>query len=112
MKNGGADIRVLHREPAGNRVVAHMRGYVSSVLGKARPPDAYAAVAFWIDPETPGRPSYDVTFFTMCNELPAPLLVRMAGAFLVDEHAAYVGRCQAVEAMGYEVGDWTPDDAS
>lgn len=111
MKNGGADVRVLHRDDQGP-LGAHLRSYVGAVLSRERPPDAYAAVALWFDPETPGRPVYNATYCTTNDTIPAPLLVRMAAAFLVAEHAQNAGAQRAIEAMGYETEDWKPDDVS
>src|ERR1035437_3903183 len=64
MKNGGADVRVLHRDTQGGVLAEHMRCYVTECLNKERPPDAYAAVALWFDAHTPGRPRYNVTYCT------------------------------------------------
>jgi hypothetical protein len=109
MKNGGADVRVLHKER--DYLSTHMMEWANYVLSRKRKPDAYAAIALWLDPKTPGRPSHDVTFLTTVDALPAPVLVRMAGDYLVSEQSAWVGRCYAVEAMGHEPEDWSPDNA-
>ena len=112
MKNGGADVRVIHRDNQGSVVAGHMREWVTGALNKERPPDAYAAVALWFDAERPGRPAYQATYCTEIDAIPAPVLVRMAASYLIADHAAQVGACRAVETMGGEVEDWTPDDAS
>lgn len=110
MKAGGAAIRVISR-PQGSLVVEHFRSYAAQVLGVERPPDAYAAVALWFDPKRPGTPSYNATYCTTIDAIPSPVLVRMAGDYLVAEHAAHTGACRAIETMGGLVDDWTPDDA-
>lgn len=111
MKNGGADVRVLHRIPMG-RVADHLHAWCGQILDYERPPDAYAAVALWFDPETPGRPRHQATYCTVHDAIPAPLLVRMAGPYLVAEHAAFTGATRAIEAVGSEIEDWTPDGAA
>lgn len=112
MKNGGADVRVLHQDRQDSILKAHMRASVTHVLNRERPPDAYASVALWFDLKTPGRPRYYATYCTTHDAIPAPLLVRMAGPYLISEHAIHTGACRAIEDMTGEVEDWTPDDAS
>jgi hypothetical protein len=113
MKAGGADVRVLRRDPEKSPHIAeHIRRHFIGLLNRERAPDAYASVAFWFDPETPGRPGYSATFCTVHDAISAPILVRMAGSYLIAEHAAHVGAYNAIEAMGYETDDWTPDDAA
>ena len=111
MKDGGADLHILNL-PVRSVIENHMRSWVANTLGLERPPDAYAAVAFWLDADRPGRPQFSATFCTRHDALTAPLLVRVAGAYLVAEQAASMGAAEAVEAMGGEVEDWSPDDAS
>ena len=111
MKGGGVDVRVLLRAPE-SHVSSHMRAYVGKVLSHDRPPDAYAAVSFWYDPERPGLPSYHVSFCTTHDAITQPVLVQAAAAYLVSEQAAWSGECKAVEAMGGEIEPWSPDEAS
>lgn len=110
MKAGGADVRVLHRDSQG-LVGSHMREWLTASLSGDRAPDAYAAVALWFNPETPGRPTYDATYCSTADMLPAPLLVRMAASYLIAEQAIHGGEQRAIEKMGYGVDDWKPDDA-
>lgn len=110
MKAGGAVIHLLPKAP-NDILTAHLRAWTVDVLGKSRPPDAYAAVAFWFDPETPGRPGFNVSFCTTCDAIPAPLLGRIAAEYIAQDSAAHLGMCRAVEAMGGEVEDWEPDNA-
>lgn len=112
MKNGGADVTVLRRDAEKSVVVRHMRAWSDHVMSHERAPDAYAAVALWFDPEHPGRPAYNATWCTASDTMPAPLLARIAGAYLVTEVAVAHGVNQAIEAMGYEIEDWNPDDAA
>ncbi len=112
MKAGGADVRVLRTNTSDGLLPAHARAWLSDVLGKSRPPDAYAAVAFWFDPKTPGRPGYNATWCTEIDAIPAPVLLRMAGPYLQDTYAAHVGSSEAIEALGGTPIDWTPDNAS
>lgn len=111
MKAGGADVRVFHRDSQGF-VGSHMREWLTASLSRDRAPDAYAAVALWFDPETPGRPTYDATYCSTVDLIPSPLLVRMAASYLIAEQAIHSGEHRAIEKMGYEVDDWKPDDAS
>lgn len=112
MKNGGADVRVLHREATLSPVAQHMREWVGGCLNKERVPDAYGAVAFWFDDDAPGRPGVQITYLTSTHKVPAPVLVRMIGPYLISAQAAHVGATDAIEAMGGEIDDWRPDDAS
>lgn len=111
MKSGGADVVVLNRKPGRSVVESHLRAWCADVLDKTRPPDAYAAVAFWFDPETPGRPGSHACYCTAHDALPAPALVRIAGPYLVSRHAADIGADIAITQMGGEPFDWTPEDA-
>lgn len=112
LKNGGADVRVIHREPHRNAVMNHMSEWFAGVAECEKPPNAYAAVAFWVDEATPGRPGYRATQCTEHNAIPQALLVQMAGAYLVMEYGAFVGSDRALTAMGAPPQDWSPEDAS
>lgn len=109
MKAGGADVRVLRREPARSAVSQHMSEWFAGVAEYERPPDGYAAIAFWIDDATPGRPAYRATQASSHHALPQALLVRMAGEYLAMEYAAFVGSDRAVVAMGGEPEGWEPE---
>ena len=113
MKAGGADIHIIHREPLRGFVMNHMSEWFSGVASAERSPDAYAAVAFWIDPETPGRPGYRATYCTEHAMFPQALLVQSAGAYLVMDYASFVGADRAITELGGSPIDWQPpDDAS
>ncbi len=114
MKDGGADVRVLPWSGARNPIESHLREWTAQVLTTDTPPVAYAAVAFWLDPETPGRPSYNVGYITQEDRLPTALLVEMAGFYLRNDFVAEMGKHRALEAVGFVPGIWDPDpdDAS
>lgn len=111
MKNGGADVRVIHRDSNVGFVATHMREYVADVLNKNRSPDAYAAVAFWFDDDTPGRSAYLATYCTRHPAVNPPALVRMAAAQLISEQSVNEGSDRAIRAMGGSTEDWTPDES-
>jgi len=112
MKNGGADVRVIYQETAPNPVSIHLRAWTKSVTNQKVPPDAYAAVAFWFDPATPGRPGYNIAYISKHAAIPTALLVRMAAAYIVTEHAVNCAVSRTIEEMGGVPEDWTPDDGA
>jgi hypothetical protein len=109
MKNGGADVRVLRRDGNVGFVATHMREFVTGTLNKERAPDAYAAIAFWFDDDTPGRPAFLATYCTRHPKVTPPLLVRMAAAQLISVQASNEGADRAITALGGETDDWSPD---
>ncbi len=111
MKGGGAEVRVLARQEA-TLVASHMREWVAGCLGDyTRPPDAYAAVAFWIFPLAPGRPFTVVGLCTETDALSIPLLVQSAATALIHDAAAESGKARALEVYGDAPPSWTPDAA-
>jgi hypothetical protein len=112
MKAGGADVRVFQSGNHTGHVAQHMRAWLSGVMQRDREPDAYAAVAFWIDKDMPGHPWHQTTYATHHDSLPLPILVRLAAEQIAAELPSHVGSERAIEAMGGAVESWTPDDAS
>lgn len=113
MKDGGAEIHILNRA-ARNDVERHLREWSALIMGDSRPPDAYAAIAFYVDPATPGRPSYNVGYFTQNDGLPTTLLVEIAGLYLRNDMIAQVAKGRTLEELGWPQGIWDPppDDAA
>lgn len=110
LKSGGS-VRLLPRA-AGNLVTQHMRDWARTVVECERPPDGYAAIAYWIYEDSPGQPGFRVGYATAHHALPLPLLVKMAGASLASDFAAESGKDRAIERMGGETTHWTPDPAA
>ena len=108
MKAGGADVRVLHRAGQGD-LEQHLREWVDNTLCDGTRPDAYAAVAFWIDPATPGLPTHNTTYFTRHDGLPVPLLCQIAAAYIRQECAVAAGKSRALDALGASEGPWEPE---
>ena len=90
----------------------HMRAWVASALDADRPPDAYAAVAFWFDPQSPGQPEYNIGWRSRYDAAPLPVLCDMAARYLAVEPAAIRGTQRAIESLGYEPEGWEPDSVA
>ena len=108
MKAGGADLHVIPRQRQ-SEIAQHMQAWTKVVLGDDRPPDAYAAVAFWIDPDAPGRCEFNIGFLTRHNAMPLPVLSRAAAAYLADMSPAERGAQRAAQDMGYTPKGWEPE---
>jgi hypothetical protein len=111
MKAGGADLRVLHRDPQ-SFVIEHAREWLVGLVDTDKPPNAYAAVAFWVDADNPGHPGYRVTYCTRTEAMTPAVLVRCAAEQIRAEHSTQAGSERALEKMGYEPEDWKPDGAA
>lgn len=111
MKQGGAEIHVLNRG-ARNDIERHLREWMTLIMDDPRPPDAYAAIAFYIDANTPGRPSYNVGYITHDHRLPTTLLLEIAGQYLRNDLTAEIAKGRTMEALGYSTSPWEPDDAA
>lgn len=111
MKGGGADLYVLPRRRQ-SEIAQHMQAWTKIVLEEGRPPDAYAAVAFWINPDAPGRCEYNIGFLSRHDALPLPVLSRVAAAYLGDMSPVARGAQHAVEHLGYTPEDWEPEPAA
>lgn len=107
----GAVFRVVPRSPQ-NDVTKHIREWVSGALDCTRPPDAYAAVAYWFDAAEPGNPGITIGYATRHDAVPLAALVHMAGATLAHDFAAESGKRRTLRAYGDEPPSWTPDPAS
>lgn len=110
MKGGGADLHVIPRRRQ-SEIAQHMQAWTKIVLEEGRAPDAYAAVAFWINPDAPGRCEYNIGFLSRHDALPLPVLSRVAAAYLADMSSVERGAQRAMEGLGYESKDWEPDPA-
>lgn len=113
MKNGGADVRVLRAGPL-PPVTQHMTKWVRSIVCDYpnNPPDAYAAVALWFDAANPAYPGCETMVYSKCAALPPAIVVRIAGPTLADEYRARCAASLALSMLGYDDGDWTPDDVA
>lgn len=109
LKSGGS-VRLLPK-PETNDTAQHLREWAAGALCKNRPPDAYAAVAYWLYPDAPGRSGRTIGYHTSHEGLPLPLLVRLAGASLHDDFVAERGKEAAAAAFGFDMPEWTPDGA-
>ena len=111
MKAGGADLRVIHRGPQ-SFVIAHAREWFATLATYDKPPNAYAAVAFWVDADNPGHPGYRVTYCTRTEAMTPAVLVQCAAEQIRAEQSTFAGSERALEKMGYEPEDWKPDGAA
>ncbi len=112
MKGGGADLTVLS-SAVPSQLEQHLRSWVENVLHEGdREPDAYAAVAFWFDQATPGRPSYNSTIMTVCDSIPMPVVCQMAQAYLGQESAVHNGENRALARLGVAPDSWEPESGA
>lgn len=111
LKDGGAEIHILNRG-ARNDVEHHLREWMALIMGDPKPPDAYAAIAFYVNDDTPGRPSYNVGYVTCDHRLPTTLLLEIAGHYLRNDLIAEIAKGRTMEELGYSHDPWEPDDAA
>lgn len=107
----GCDITILPRKRDANSVCAHLREWASNELNDPHAPDAYAAVTLRFEPETPGRPSYNVAFCSEHDAIPHALLTKLAAAIIEREGPVFVAECRIMERLGVETW-WDPPDDS
>lgn len=109
MKNGGADVRVLHREVAGPAILGQMRDWVDRQAHYERAPDAFVAVAFWWDKSVRQHVN-DPTWATYAPELPHAFLPSMAEAVLSSAMTVLKAEDRVMRKLGYVVVP--PDDVA
>ena len=110
MKNGGADVRVLHRNPA--RIVRSIGDFAKEVAAYSDPPSAFVAVAFWpSDDGEPWRTSHLIRWDTCDPDLPLPRLTRVAAAQIAEHGTEERALDRTMRSLGYRRDD-EPDPAS
>lgn len=110
MKNGGADVRVLYRDPL-PRVTGRIREFQERVQGYDEPPSAFVGIAFWRYDAEPWRPSYVISWDTIDPNLPMPRLFRLAAAEIDSEGVVQMAESRVMHNIGY-VPDDTPDESA
>ena len=109
-KSGGS-LTLLKRPEKLNEVEQHMRAWFNIQLGE-NDSDAYVAVAFRVNPETPGRLDYSVGICSRNDALALPLLGKLAGAYIEREISVSRARDLTLEDLGMSSDPWEPDEAS
>jgi hypothetical protein len=110
MKNGGADVFVLHREPEG-AIIGRARELIADALTYTTRPSSFVGVFFWQTDNEPWRPSFCVGWDTVDPNLPLPRLMRVAGAEMSEYAAVLKAEDKIMRRLGYERDD-EPDPAA
>jgi hypothetical protein len=100
MKNGGADVRVLHTAPT-DGISAAIRGLARDCEQYSEPPSAFVAIAFWAADKEPWRPPYLFRWLTRDPDLPLPRLMRVAADQIAVRAAVEIAVDEARTSMGY-----------
>lgn len=104
MKNGGADVRVLHRAPPG-KIESRIRGLAAEASSYGEQPSAFVGVVFWRSADEPWRPSYSLTWDTQDPDLPLPRLFRVAASEIDALAAAIKAEDRVMRNLGYRRDD-------
>lgn len=102
MKNGGADVRVLHRDPS-SPVVESARKFIRDMEAFADPPSGFVAIAFW--PSDDLRHPHIINWETIDPMLPLPALMSAASAQIRDESAVLIAQHRIMRKLGYREED-------
>jgi len=111
LKNGGADLRVLHPRPSG-KIVAHLRAFADALHADVNPPSAYIAVAYWANEKEPWLADYHIAWNTESAHFPHYVLFERASALLATDAAAQIAEGQVMKSLGYKLSDDDPDGAA
>jgi hypothetical protein len=111
MKNGGADVRVLHRAPQGE-VISRAQTLISDAMQYDDRPTAFVGIFFWRDDREPWRPTYSLGWDTRDPNLPFPRLMRVAAAEIAEFSATAKAEDRVMRALGYRRTDDEPDGAA
>jgi hypothetical protein len=111
MKNGGADLRVLHPKVSG-KIVSHLRAFVDVLHADVRSPSAYIAVAYWANDKEPWLADYNIAWDTESAQFPHYVLFERAAALLATDAAAQIAEHRVMETLGYKRTDDDPDSAA
>lgn len=103
MKAGGADLRVLHQNPA-SLVVSRMRGWANEAAEFSEPPTGFVGVAYWHNDDGLRRP-YLVGWETVDPDLPLPNLMQQAAAQIANEAAILIAEHRVMRRLGYHQDD-------
>jgi hypothetical protein len=103
MKNGGADVRVLHRAPEGR--IEHRIRDLANHVSQSGEASAFVGITFWRDDKEPWRPEFAVAWDTIDPNLPLPRLMRVAAAEIEGYGAAIKAEDKVMRALGYQRGD-------
>lgn len=111
MKNGGADVRVLHRNPP-SRITKHAQSFVDTLAEYEDPPSAYVAIAFWADDKEPWRAPYIFSWDTCDRDLPLPRLIRVAAAQIAVQAPTDLAVGRVMRQLGYVRDEDPPEDSA
>lgn len=113
MKAGGAEIRLLHQEKAGEVVMA-LRAWGEHLATYDAPPLAYVAIAFWPDDiGQPWRKRHDLTWLTRDPAMSMPMLMAQSAAQIAVEAPITLAVDRTMRTLGYVREDEDdPDDAA
>lgn len=103
MKNGGADVRVLHRDPD-SRIVSAARDFVRDMERYEEPPTAYVAIAYWASDDETRRP-HIIGWDTCDPGLTLPRLMAVASTQIADESAVLIAEHRVMRRLGYREED-------
>lgn len=102
MKNGGADVRVLHRDPA-SPIIESARQFIRDMEAYTEPPSAFVAIALWASDDL--RHPYIINWDTIDPTLPLPALMSTASAQIGDEAPILVAQHRIMKRLGYRSDD-------
>lgn len=104
MKAGGADIRVITR-PAQNDVTRKIVRWSRRVIELDPPPDAFFAIALYVDPSVPGGVSTNSDWESRHPAFPIILMPTLAIELARWEIEAVATTNEVLETLGYTQGD-------
>ena len=110
MKAGGADLRVLDRNPD-SRIIKRITDLAADGRSYAEPPSAFVGILFWRDDAEPWRPSYSVAWDTIDPNLPLPRLMRVASDEIAAHGSMVMTEDKVLRRLGYVRND-DPDPAA
>ena len=109
MKAGGADVRVLNRNPDG-KIIERARELITKAQSFEDEPSAFVGIFFWRDDREPWRATYSIAWDTIDPNLPLPRLMRVAAAEIGCHAAMEKAEYKVMHRLGYLCDD--PDPAA
>lgn len=100
MKNGGADVHVLHRHVAGPAILGQIREWADSQAHYVRPPDAFVAVAFWWDTDARQHVNHPM-WATYTPHIPHAFLPALAESALSSAMTSLKAEDRVMRKLGY-----------
>lgn len=102
MKNGGADVRVLHRNPS-SPIIESARQFIRDMEAYTEPPSGFVAIAFWASDDL--CHPHIINWETIDPTLPLPALMSAASAQIGDESAILIAEHRIMKTLGYRNDD-------